>query len=215
MARADIRRAGVYILAVNLVGEKVKIVFFHQVAYLVHLPAGVEIARRVVRVAYHYGTCVLVDKLLEFLNFRQRESLLNGCRDGAYLRSGRYCERHVVGVCRLWNYYLVARIEARHECEQYSFRSARRYYNVISIYVDVVFLIIFCKFLSVRLYALRRRILQHSAVDMFQRVQSHLRCGQVRLSYIQMIDLYAAFLRVVGKRCELPYRRFGHFKSAG
>ena len=71
MACADVGRAGVDVFAVDLIREKIQVVLFHQVAYLVHLPAGVQIACRIVGVAYHYGARMLVDKLLELLHLRQ------------------------------------------------------------------------------------------------------------------------------------------------
>ena len=69
VASRNIRRTGVYELAVNLIGEQVKVIFLNQVTQLQHLLAGVKITRGVVGVANEYTLGTLCDELLEFLNW--------------------------------------------------------------------------------------------------------------------------------------------------
>ena len=115
MAGRDVGRSRVDVLAIHLVGEKIKVVFLHQVANLVHLASGVEIARGVVGIANQYGPCSVVDQLFELLHFGQRETLLDGGGNGSDFGTGRDGKRHVVGIGRLGHYNLIAGIEAAQE----------------------------------------------------------------------------------------------------
>ena len=87
MASRNVGRTGVDKLAVHLIGEEIQVVLLHEVADLIHLTARIEVARRVVRIAYHDSLGALVDELLEALHLGQAESLLNSGGDGADDRS--------------------------------------------------------------------------------------------------------------------------------
>ncbi len=214
MASRDVRRAGVDVFAVYLVGEEIQVVLLHEVAYLVHLATCVQIARRVVGVADEDGTGVLVDKLLKLLHLRQRESLLNGSGYGANLGSCRDGKRHVVGIGWLRDDNLVARIETRHECEEHCLRSARRDDDVVGGDINLKSLVIFGEFLAIREVSCRWRILQNLAVDVLQGIKSYLRCGQVGLANIEVVDFNAALFGSSSQRSQFTDWRFGHFKSA-
>ena len=166
--RTDIRTAGIDILTVNLIREEIEVVLLHQVTNLIHLSAGIEIARRVVRVADQNGTGALIDKLLKLLYLRQGETFFYRCGDGTDLGTRRDGKRHIVSVSRFWYDNLVARVEAAHEREEYSLRTSRCNDDIIGSYVDVEFLIVIYKLLAIAEIALTWRILQDRAVYMLQ-----------------------------------------------
>ena len=166
--RTDIRTAGIDILTVNLIREEIEVVLLHQVTNLIHLSAGIEIARRVVRVADQNGTGALIDQLLKLLHLRQGETFFYRCGDGTDLGTRRDGKRHIVSVSRFWYDNLVARVEAAHEREEYSLRTSRCNDDIIGSYVDVEFLIVIYKLLAIAEIALTWRILQDRAVYMLQ-----------------------------------------------
>ena len=60
--------------------------------------------------------------------------------------------------------------------------------------MDIVLGIEVHQFLSITQVALRRTVFQHLAVDVLQRVEAALRRGQVGLSDVEVINLYATLL---------------------
>ena len=166
--RTDIRTAGVDILTVNLIREEIEVVLLYQVANLIHLSAGIEIACRVVWVTNQDGTGALIDKLLKLLHLRQGETFFYRCSDGTDLGTRRDGKRHIVSVSWFWHDNLVARVEAAHEREEYSLRTSRCNDDIIGSYVDVIFLIVIYKPLAIAEIALTWRILQDRAVYMLQ-----------------------------------------------
>ena len=157
---------------------------------------------------------MLVDEFLKLLHLRQRESLLNGSGYGAYLCTSRYGERHIVGVGRFGDDDFVARVEARHECEEHGFGASRRDDDVVGGDVDVKPLVVSCEFLTIRQVSCRRRILQYFAVDVLQGIKSDLRSGQVGLADIEVVDFNTALFGSYSQWGQFAYWRFGHFKSA-
>ena len=71
-------RAGIDEFTINLVGEKVQIVFLYQVTYAVHLIACVKVAGRVIRVAYKDTPGAFIYKLLEAFHWWQCKRVING-----------------------------------------------------------------------------------------------------------------------------------------
>ena len=194
MAGRDIGRARVDEFAVNLVREEEQIVLLHQIADLIHLLAGVEIPRRVVGVADQDAARAFVDELLELLDGRQRESLLDRREHGADHGARRDGEGHVVGVGGLRNDDLVARIQARHEGEQHGLRAARGDDDVVGVQANLVLLVVARELLAQGAVAVAGAVLQNRAVDPLQGVEPHPGRGQVGLSDVQVVYLRAARL---------------------
>ena len=188
MAGADIRRACVDILAIHLVGKQVQVVFFHQIAYLIHLTTRVKIARWVIGVADKNAFCTLVYQLFELLYLGQCKAFFNRCGDGSDGCTRRNGEGHIVSVSRFGNDNLVAGIQAGHKSKEHSLRTACGNDDIVGRYVYAEPLIISGELLSVRLIALRGRIFKYRSVDVFQGIKSHLRCRQVGLAYVQVIN---------------------------
>ena len=210
----DIGAARVDELTIHLVAEQVEVIFLHQVAYLVHLLLRVEVSRRVVGVANQYCLRALVDKFLKLLHLGQAEPLVDSRSDGAYHRSRRDGETHIVGVGGLRHYYLVAGVKATQESEQHRLRSARGDDYLAGREMNLIALVVSHQRLAQRAVALRRAILQRRAVDGLQHLQRLWRCGQVRLSDIQPIYLYAAVFRSLCQGCQLADGRSGHLHSS-
>ena len=108
----------------------------------------------------------------------------------------------------------IARVETRHESEEHGLRAARRDDDVVGRHVDVVLRIVAHELLPVRQIALRRRVLEYLPVYMLERVEAHLRRGQVGLSYVQVVDLHPALLGIGSERRQFANRRLRHLKSS-
>ena len=155
MASGNIGRTGINVFTINLIGKEIEVVFLHKVTDLLHLTTRIKITRRVVGIANHDGARAVVDEFFKFLHLRQGETFLDRCGDGANLGTGRNGKRHIVGISWFGYDNLVARIEARHECKQNSFGTARGDDDVVCRYVDVVFGIIAHQFLAITEVTLR------------------------------------------------------------
>ena len=211
MAGRDIGRPRIDEFAVDFVRKEKKVVALHQIADLHHLAARIEVPRRVVGVADQDAARAVVDKLLELLDRRQREAVLDRGGDRPDHGAGRYGESHVVGVGRFGYDDLVARIEARHEGEKHRFGASRRDDDVVGRQADLVLGVILDQLFAQRPVAVAGAVFQHGAVYLLQGVQPHLRRGQIGLADVEMIDLHAAGLGGLGQRKEFSNRRLGHF----
>ena len=214
MHRGDVRRARVDEFAVHLVAEEEEVVLLHQVADLVHLVLGIEVARRVVGIADEDGLRALVDEFLELLHLGQAETLVDGGRDGPDHRAGGDREGHIVGVRRLRDDDLVARIEAAHECEQHRLGAARGDDDLVRGELDLVALIVVHERLAQRAEALRRAVFQHLAVYVLEHVERLLRRRQVGLADVQAVDLHSPLLGGVRQRGEHTDGRCRHLQAA-
>ena len=214
MAGWDIRRTRIDIFAIHLVGEEVQVVLLHQVSNLVHFPACVKIACRIVGVTDHDGARTLINQFLKFLHLRQRETFLDSGGDGTNLCARRNGKGHIVGVGRLWHDNLVARVQAWQEREKHSFRTTRCNDDVVGCYLNIILGVIVYEFLAIAQITLRWWILQDVTVYLLQGIQSYLWCWQVWLSDVQMIHLRTSFLCCGSKRGEFSYWWLGHLKAA-
>ena len=214
MAGRDVGRTRVDVLTIDLVGEEIEVVLLHDVAYLVHLAAGVEVARGVVGVTYQDGLGAFVDELLELLHLGQRETFLNGGCHGADDRPCRDGKGHVVGVCGFGHDDFVSRVQTAQEGEEHGFGTSGGDDDIVGREVDVVLLVVAHQLLAVALVALRWAVLQHGAVDVAYCVEGCLGCGQVGLTDVEVIHVYSPFLGVVSQGCQLADRRCRHFISS-
>ena len=210
----DIRRTRIDELAVHLIGEKVKIVLLHQVAYAVHLLLGIEVARRVVRIADENGLGALVDEFFELLHLWQAEALLNGGGHSAYDCTGRNGEGHIVRVRRLRHDNLVSRIEAAHKSEQYCLGATGGDDDFIRLEFDLIALIVAYESFTQAPVALGRGVLEYCAVYVFEHIESLLRGRKVRLTDVEAVYLHPAVLGFISQRSEFADRGFGHFNAA-
>ena len=210
MAGRDVGRTRVDEFAVDLVREEEEVVAFDQIADAVHLLARVEVSGGVVGVANQDAARAFVDKPLEFGDVGQREALLDGRDDGADDRTGRDGEGHVVGIGRLGDDNLVARIEARHEGEEHGLGAARGDDDFVGRELDLVLGVVFDQLLAQRAVTVAGAVFEHCAVDVAQCVEADLRRGQVGLSDVEVVDFCAARLGRFGQRHELAYGRSRH-----
>ena len=208
--RGNIRRTRVDELAINLVGEQVKVIFLDQIPDPVHLLLGVQIPRGIVGIADEDGLRALVDQFLELLHLGQAEALLDGRDHGADHRARGDRERHVVRVRGLRDDDLVARIQAAQEGEKDRLAAAGGDDDVVGRELDLVAVIVLHKCLSQRPIPLRRAILERGPVDMLERLQRLRRRRQVRLADVQLVDLHPPVLGRIRQRRQLPDRRSRH-----
>ena len=200
MECGNVRRRGVDVFAIDLVGEQVEVVFLNQVTDLVHLLARIEIARRVVRVANHDAFGLRTNEFLELLDARKGKTLLDGTRDGADDGTRTDGERHVVGVGRFGNYDFVTGVEASHEREENRFAASRGDDDVIRRHVDVVFRIVADQLLAERAKTHARTVFKHLAVDAANGVDGALWCRKVGLSDVEVIDMESACFGTITER---------------
>ena len=182
----------------------------HDVADLLQFLTCVDSTCGVVGVADQDSLGAVGDALLELLCGRKSETILNGTGNAHYLRSCGAAESDIVCICGFGEDYLIARIESGEECKQHSLGTAGGDDDLVGTQVDVVTAIVFGEFLAQVGITIGRRILQHLAVDVFESVEAALRCGKVRLPYVQAVDLDAALTRFIGERSQFSYRRRGH-----
>ena len=204
MAGADIGTSCIDKFTIDLVGEEIQVVFLHQITYLVHLTARVEVARGIVGIADEDSACTLVDELFELLHLRQREAFFYSGGDGTNDCSCRDGKCHIVGIGRFGHDNLVARIQTGQKGEEHSLRTAAGDDDVIGREVDMVLLIILHQLGPVAQIALAGTVFQYLAVDVSDGIDGRSGCRQVRLSDIQMINMDTALLGCVGQGSELP-----------
>ena len=214
MTSADVRAAGIDKLAINLVAEQVKVVLLDQVAYLIHFATGVEVARRVVRITDKDGTRLFVDELLELLDFRQGEALLDGSRDGSDDGTSRDGKRHVVCVRRLRHDYLVARVQTSQEGEQHRLATTAGDDDIIRREVDVVLAVVADQLLAIAEITLTGTVLEDGAVDVLYGINRRLGCGKVGLTDVQVVNMYSSVFCGVCQGSQLANRRLRHLNTS-
>ena len=214
MAGADVRAARVDELAIDLVAEQIEVVLLHEVAYLVHFAACIEVARGVVRVADEDGSRLFVDEFLELLDLGQREAFVDGGRDGADDGACRDGERHVVGVGGLRHDDFVAGVQAGQEREEHGLAAAAGDDDVVGREVDVVLLVVADQLFAIAQIALAGAVLQDAAVDVPDGVDGRLGRRQVWLTDVQVVDVYSAVLGGVGQGSQLADGRLGHLNAS-
>ena len=170
---------------------------------MVHFAACVEIARGVIGVTDEDGACVFVDERLKLFDFGERESLFDGGGDGSDACTGRDGKRHVVGVGRLRHNDFIAGIQTGHESKEHGFRTAGSDDDVVRVKVDVIFFIVVREFLTITSEPLTGTVLQYFPVEVLEDVQSCLRCWEVRLTDVQMIDVDSPLFGCRGERSQL------------
>ena len=196
---AEVGRACVHILAVHLVAEEVEVIFLHQVAQLHELLLGIYRAGGVVGVAYHDGPCLGRDELLKLLDARQAETVFDLGGDGAHHAAHTLGKGHIVGIHRLGDDHLVARVQCRQEGEENGLAAACGDDDVVGRDVDVVLGVVVHQLFTIASKALRGRVLEHCACHVLERVEPLLRAGQVGLTDVEMVHLYPALL---GSACQ-------------
>ena len=164
MAGRNIRLLGIYELTVYLVRKEIQIVLFHQIADLIHLATGIKISGRVIRIADKDGTGLFGNLLLELLDRRQTESVINRRLHRLHHSTATDCKRHIIGIRRIRNDNLIARIQAGHISEHYRLRTTCSNDYLIRREIDTVMGIIAYHLGTQRLISLRRTILKHPAV---------------------------------------------------
>ena len=183
----DIRLVRIAELAIDLVGEEVQIVFLNDVAESVELFLRIEIARGVVRVADEDGPGLGGDDLLERLDVRKGEVVLDAGGDGEHVETGLCGEGQVVRVAGFHHDDLVARVHAGHEGHQQGFGAAGGDEHVFGRDLDSETAVVSYKFLAERQIAVAGAVFKRGAVDVFQRIQGLLRSGEIRLADVEMI----------------------------
>ncbi len=117
--------------AIYLVYYEKHVVSCRHTAQLAYLLFAVEIPGGVVGIAYKYGARTVGHGPFHLRYGREGEIVVYGRPYGDYLDSGLYGESVIVGVERFGDEHLVARVEARHESEDYSFRSSGGDQNIL------------------------------------------------------------------------------------
>ena len=214
MAGGNIRRPCIDELTVNLVREKKQVVLLDQITYLVHLTAGIKVARRIIGIADEDSPGTLIDQLLELLHLRKRKTFLYRGSDGAHFGTGRNSERHIVGISRFGNNNLITRIQARQEREQHSLGTAGCNDDIIRRQLDIELIIITYQLFAITAISRAGTILQNLTINVAYRVNRDLRRGQVGLSDVQVEYVHTPLLGCISQRSQLSDRRRGHFHPA-
>ena len=150
------------------------------------------------------------DGLLEFLDRRKGEAVLNLAGDRAEPCIVLQSEGSIIGVERFEDDDFVVRIADYRDSHADGFAAAVGNQNVSGIDVHPESLVILGEFFPVGRYAGGVRILDEFEADVFYCIDSLFRRFDVRLSYIQMIYFDTPFFCFIGERHEFPYRRSRH-----
>ena len=125
-------------------------------------------------------------------------------------RAARDSECHIVGITRVRHDNLVARIEASHESEQNSLTTACCNDNLVRREVDSVLGIVAHHLRSQGLCALRRRIVQNRPIHIPHSIERTRRRQDIRLTDIEVIDVYSVTLGSIGILSQFSNRRLRH-----
>ena len=205
MTGRNIGRAGIDEFTIDLVGKKIKVILLHQITYLIHLPARIQVSRGIIGIAYQNGFRAFINQFLKFFHLGERKSFINGGRNGANNSSGRYGKSHIIGIRRFGHDDFVARVQTGQKSKKHGLGTTRRYNDVISIQMNVITAIIAGELFTIGAITLTRTILQNPAVNVPYGVQGHLGGGQIRLTDVQMIHVRTALLRSLCQRSQFAY----------
>ena len=200
-------------LAVHLVGKEVQVVLLAECADSIEVFLAVQVARRVVGVAYHDGTRVGRDVFLKVVHQRQGETALDVAPHGDDLGVAELGEGVVVGVIGLGDDDLVAGVEAAGESHLQSLAAAGGHQYALGRDVDAVLLVVLAQLLAVALYTGAGAVGQHVDLGVRQLLQGSLRGLDVGLADVQVVHVYAVGLGGVGERYEFAYCRLRQLKS--
>ena len=203
--RGHVWPSGVDELPVDLVAEQEKVMPADYVSELLHLLAGVEIARGVVGIADEYGLGPGGDLLLELLDRRQAEAVLDAGLDAAYHGADRNRESHVVGIEGVGDYDLVARAETGQEREEHGLGAAGGDDYLLRRQVYAVFRVIADHLGAQGEAAVGGAVFEYLPVDMPEGVEAAAGRPDVGLADVEMIDLDSVALRLVSVGRKLAY----------
>jgi hypothetical protein len=136
--------------------------------------------------------------------------VLNGGGDGLDDESGGDGKGHVIGISRLWDDDLVARVEAGEESEEDGFGTAGGDDDIVDGEGNVKATVIIDEAVAEGKDALGRGIFEDGAVDGLERSEGVGRGVDVGLTDIEVVNENAVLLSLVGKRDELTDGRRGH-----
>ena len=193
-------------LAIHLIGEQEKIMFFGNRAQLADLLFSVEIACGVVGVAHHNGFGLRGDEFLKLLDGRQSKTVVNGGNDGLYHHTASYGEAVVVGIERFGDDNLVARIHTAVESEQQTLAATRGDENFIGRKFDAHAVVIFNQLLAVTQVTSGVGISDNRHISVLDSLTSTLGCLDIRLADIQVINVNSARLGCIGERHQFTNR---------
>ena len=200
-------------LAIDLVGKEEEVVLLHYLGNLHQFLFGVEIAGGVVGVANHDGAGARSDGFLKVLDRRQSETGLDVAGDSLDGSVAQFGESVIVGVVGFGNEDFVARVEADGEGKLQGLAAAGGHDNLLGSDMDVVFGIVFDKFLAIGQIASAMAIGQHANLGVGQSLESALGGLDVGLADVEVIDMYSTLLGGVGEGDEFANGRLGQFES--
>ena len=183
---------------------------FHDFSQLQDFLFGVEVTCRVVRVADHDGLCLRGDDLLELLDGRKGEAVLNSGHDGLHSHAAGDGETVVVGVERFGDDDFVARVEAAVESEQDGLRTARGHDDFIGGEVDVDAFVVLDQLFAAAEDTGGVAVGNHLLVKLLDSLAGAFGCLDVGLPDVEVIDVDTSFLGFVRKWDELTDGRGGH-----
>ena len=210
MTRRDVRRLGVDELAIDLVGDEVELVLLHEIANLAHLLLGIEVTRGVVGVADEDGACLGRDLFLKLLHRRQLEAVLDMRLDGFDHRAAGDSECHIVGITRVGDDDLVARVQTTHIRKHDRLRTAGGDDDLVGREVDTVVGVVAHHLRAQGFETLRGRVGEYILLEVLDRLQGLRRRSYIRLTDVQMIDMNAGTLGIVRILRQLADWRFRH-----
>ena len=152
-----------------------------------HFFGRINMSRGIVGITQQNGTRTLGDHLFEFIKRRQGKIVVDRTQQGSDNRSAGNSKSRIVGISRLRHNNFIAGIETSHKSKQHRFRTTSGDNDFRRIHLDTETIVVGRQFLTQTQQTFALRIFQNTAIDMFQRIQAHLRSLDIRLTDIQMI----------------------------
>ena len=171
-----------------------------------HLLMGQHHTGGVAGVGHHDAAGMLVDQRLNAGLVRIAVALLRGGRNGPDGTAGHVGEGIVVGVERLRHQQLVAVVQNGGQHEFQRFTGAGGHQNVAPVQLDADLCVIAADGIQIFRQARRGGIFQHRILEVPNRFKERVRCFDIRLADIQMINGTALGLCLRRAGIELAHR---------
>ena len=172
-----------------------------------HLLFAEDNAGGIAGIGDHNGTGVLGDQALDPLAVGIAVALFGAGMQSTDPTTGRMDKGGVIGIVRFGDNNLRVGIQNAQEGQQQSFTAAGGDQNVIGLQIHTDLAVVILNGIDELGHTGGCFVLQSGVIKILNGIVVSLRCCQIRLTDIQMVDLLALFLRIDSKRVEFPHGR--------
>ena len=190
--------------AVNLVSEEEEVVFLGNLTQFQDFLFGVQVTSGVVGVTDHDSFRLRGDYLLEILDGRQCEAVLDGGNDGLHDNTAHGGESVVVGIERFRDDDFVARIHAAVEGEKETFATTGGNDDFVDGDVDTHAVVVFHQFFAVAEISSRVAVSDYGNVGVAHGITGTFRGLNVGLTDVKVVNVDTTTFGGIRKWHQLP-----------